>query len=552
MIRQAMRANWLRTARLTAAVATAAFLCALAPGPTAAANSDAPETVTRLAALLAVSADAPTDWPAGVDPAAVRRAYADLQYRPIWLHGDARAAHALLNHLRAATRHGLRPADYRADALAAALRRLPTADPRGRARLDLRFTVAFLRYARDLRHGRPGVRPARQGAANPDVPALLAGVRAARSLDVHLSNLAPRHAGYGDLQQALRRHLAIQAAGGWPELPDGPALQQGDRGARVALLHRRLAISGDLALYDPTPEAFDAALTDAVQRFQARHGLVPDGVVAARTRAALNVTAGARADQLARNLERLRWDRAPEGVSVRVNVPAFRMALLDHGRPVLTARAVVGMPSRPTPVFADRITHLVFNPSWTVPRSIARADLLPRIRRDPRYLARAGMTVYGGWTPDAQPLHPAAVSWDRVAGRLDSYRLVQAPGPGNPLGRVKFMFPNRHNVYIHDTPDTALFGHARRAYSSGCIRIDRPMQLARALLDRTAGWDDWRIQRAVASGRTVRAPLNQPVPVRIVYRTAWVDRDGTLQLRPDIYGRDRDLAKRIPQAGADS
>ena len=552
MIRHTRRVNWLRTARLPVAVAAAVLLCALTSGLTAAANRDATETATRLAALLAVSGDAPTDWPTGVDLAAVRQDYADQQYRPIWLQGDGRAAHALLDHLRAATRHGLRPADYRPGALAAALQRLPTVDPRTRAQLDLQFTAAFLRYARDLRHGRPGLRPGRHGAATPDVPALLAGVRAARSVDIHLADLAPRRPGYRELQQALRRHLAIQAAGGWPELPDGPALQRGDRGARVALLHRRLAIGGDLALYDPTPEAFDAALSDAVQRFQARHGLVPDGVVAARTRAALNVTAGARADQLARNLERLRWDRPPDGLSVRVNVPGFRMALLDQGRPVLTARAVVGMPSRPTPVFADRITHLVFNPSWTVPQSIARADLLPRIRRDPGYLKRAGMKVYGGWTSDAQPLHPAAVSWDRVAGRLDSYRLVQAPGPGNPLGRVKFMFPNRHNVYLHDTPDTGLFEHARRAYSSGCIRIDRPMQLARALLARTADWDARRIQRAVASGRTVRALLDRPVPVRIVYRTAWVDGDGTVQLRPDIYGRDGDLAIRMQQGATGS
>jgi murein L,D-transpeptidase YcbB/YkuD len=211
----------------------------------------------------------------------------------------------------------------------------------------------------------------------------------------------------------------------------------------------------------------------------------------------------------------------------------------------MTARAIVGMAKRPTPVFADRITHLVFNPSWTVPQSIARADLLPRIRRDPGYLRRADMNVYAGWSPDSAALHPSAVSWDRAVGRLDSYRLVQAPGPGNPLGRVKFMFPNRHNVYIHDTPDTDLFDHARRTYSSGCIRIDRPMDLARALLAGTDGWNVGRIQRAVASGRTIRARLDSPVPVRIVYRTAWVDDDGTLHLRPDIYGRDEALARRL-------
>ncbi|WP_338050215.1 L,D-transpeptidase family protein [Rhodovibrio sodomensis] len=325
-------------------------------------------------------------------------------------------------------------------------------------------------------------------------------------------------------------------------------LQEGDRGDRVAILHRRLAASGDLAGYAPEPDRFGPALAAAVQRFQARHGLVPDGVVAARTRAALNVSAGARAAQIARNLERLRWHRPADGLSVRVNVPGFRMTLLDGGTPVMHARAIVGMAARPTPVFADRITHLVFNPSWTVPRSIARADLLPRIRRDPGYLTRANMQVYAGWGADAPTLRPAAVSWDRAADRLGSYRLVQAPGPGNPLGRVKFMFPNRHNVYIHDTPETGLFGHARRTYSSGCIRIDRPMALARALLARTDGWTPARIDRAVASGRTVRARLETPVPVRIVYRTAWVDADGTLQLRADVYGRDAELARRMASA----
>jgi murein L,D-transpeptidase YcbB/YkuD len=541
-----------RLSRLRSGAAAAVMVCVLAGPASAAPDGGDSALQTPLAELLSASKDPAVDWPAGVDPAAVQRAYAESANRPIWLRQDRGPAQALLAHLRMAERHGLRPQDYAAGALSDALRRDRTGDPRARAGLELRLTAAFLRYARDLRHGRPAVRPARHGPAQPDVQGLLAGVRAGGAVDVHLASLAPRHAGYRDLQRALRRHRAIQDAGGWPVVPAGPALTEGDAGARVALLHRRLAIGGDLAGYDPAPEQFDAELASAVQRFQTRHGLVPDGVVADRTLAALNVAAGTRADQLAGTLERLRWDRPPDGLSVRVNVPGFRMTLLDGGRATLSARAIVGMAKRPTPVFADRITHLVFNPTWTVPQSIARADLLPRIRRDPGYLQRANMNVYAGWAPDAAPLHPAAVSWDRAAGRLDSYRLVQAPGPGNPLGRVKFMFPNRHNVYIHDTPDSGLFDHARRTYSSGCIRIDRPMQLARALLARTDGWNAARIDRAVASGRTVRARLDTPVPVRIVYRTAWVDADGTLQLRRDIYGRDAELARRLQAAGPGS
>ena len=517
-----------------------------------ASHGSGPAVRTQLSEALSAPGLGSIDWPTGVDPAAVRRAYAQAGYRPLWLRDDRRPAGTLLAHLRRAERQGLRPEAYDVDALSRALDGHDADDAPVRARLELRLTVAFLRYARDLRHGRPAARPARHGAPTPDVQALLAGVRAARAPDLYLAGLVPRHAGYRELRHALRRYLAIRDAGGWPVVPDGPALTQGDRGARVALLHRRLAVGGDLAAYDPDPDRFDATLAAAVRRFQARHGLVPDGVVAARTRAALNVQAGARADQLARNLERLRWGRPSAGLSVRVNVPGFRMTLLQDGRPQFAARAIVGMAKRPTPVFADRITHLVFNPSWTVPQSIARADLLPRIRRDAGYLRRADMKVYAGWAPDAARLHPAAVSWDRAAGRLDSYRLVQAPGPGNPLGRVKFMFPNRHNVYLHDTPNTGLFDHARRTYSSGCIRIDRPIDLARALLARTDGWDAARIDRAVASGRTVRARLATPVPVRIVYRTAWVDAQGTLHLRPDIYGRDAALARRLRMRGGDS
>lgn len=511
----------------------------------AAADAGASDVPARLQALLARPG---TAWPDRVAPPAVARAYRAAGFRPLWLADGPGSARALVARLRQAGREGLRPADYDAGRLAAALRALPADRAAAVARLDLRLTAAFLSYAGDLRYGRDGLRPARFPDRADDAAGLLAGVRAASAVGVYLDSLAPRHAGYRALARALRRHLAIQAAGGWPAVPDGPALQAGDAGARVAILHRRLAAGGDLAGYDPRPEVFDDALAAAVRRFQARHGLVPDGVVAGRTLAALNVPAGRRAAQIARNLERLRWDRPPEGSSVRVNVPGFRMTLLSDGAPILHARAVVGMAERPTPLFADAISYLEFNPTWTVPPSIARADLLPRIRRDPDYLRRAGMQVYAGWSPGAPALHPAAVGWARAGNRLDSYRLVQAPGPGNPLGRVKFMFPNAYNVYLHDTPDRHLFDHARRAYSSGCIRIDRPIALARALLARTDGWDAARIDRAIASGRTVRARLAKPVPVRLVYRTAWIGRAGTLQLRPDIYGRDAALARRIAAA----
>ena len=279
-----------------------------------------------------------------------------------------------------------------------------------------------------------------------------------------------------------------------------------------ASLRARLTQSGDLRDGE--------TLATGVRRFQARHGLAADGVVGARTLAALNAPVASQIRQLELNLARARDDqlrrRAPR--YVEVNIPAFELRLVENGEVVLRSRVIVGDADTPTPVFDDQIRFIELNPSWYVPASIV-PELVRQSGGDPGYFERNNFIVRGGPGTD-QPL-----------------RLVQRPGPGNALGRMKFLFPNHHAVYLHDTSQPRLFGRAERSLSHGCVRVEKPMELAVALLARD-GWDEARIAQALARGKTQRIELSEPVPVLLEYRTAFLDETGILQFRPDIYGHD--------------
>jgi murein L,D-transpeptidase YcbB/YkuD len=205
-------------------------------------------------------------------------------------------------------------------------------------------------------------------------------------------------------------------------------------------------------------------------------------------------------------------------------------------------KVVVGRPYRRTPVFSDEISYLELNPTWTVPPTILREDILPKLRADPGYLAANNMTLYYGWNSEAKPIDPASVDWSQVAPRNIPYRIVQAPGPQNALGRIKFMFPNKYQVYLHDTPSRELFARTTRAFSSGCIRVEKPVELANFLLSPGSGWDAGRIQEAVESAQTARVSLERPVPVHLTYATVWIGEGGSIHFRDDVYGRDLALA----------
>ncbi len=334
-------------------------------------------------------------------------------------------------------------------------------------------------------------------------------------------------------------------------------MEAGARDGRVVPLRARLAATGELseegsAVEDP--ERFDEEVARAVLAFQRRHGLGVDGIVGPATLAALNVPAAEHARQIQLNLERWRWLPADLGRRhVFVNAANFELDLVEDGREVFTSRVMVGRPYRRTPVFSDRISYLVLSPYWHVPHSLAVQDQLPAQRRDPGYFAQAGIRVFRGWGQDAVEVDPAAIDWSRVSASSFPYRLRQDPGPRNFLGGVKIMFPNRFNVYLHDTPSRALYERSRRDFSSGCTRVEKALELTELLLQDVPGWNMARIRQAVERGREETVRLPRSVPVHLLYQTAWAAPDGAVHFRHDIYERDTPLAAALgePPPGAE-
>lgn len=299
-------------------------------------------------------------------------------------------------------------------------------------------------------------------------------------------------------------------------------------------------------------DSYDSRLELAVRHFQTRHGLAVDGIVGPNTLAQLNVTATSRADQLALNMERMRWRATRPARRIEVNIPDFTLAVIEDGRTTLSMKVIVGRTARQTPLIASTLRHLVLNPYWNVPHLIARKDIAGAMTRDPAYATDRGIRVLTGWGDTARRVDPADVDWDKAAqsGHFP-YRLRQDPGPRNSLGRIKFMMPNRHAIYLHDTPDRHLFDRDRRSYSSGCIRVEDPTALALHLLAGGTGkpWTRARLAAAIARGHNQPVALPQAMPVYLDYITAWVHRDGhTVQFRDDLYRRDGPLAVTLAKA----
>ena len=317
----------------------------------------------------------------------------------------------------------------------------------------------------------------------------------------------------------------------------------------MVTLRRRLAATGELpAGVDTNGELFDLPVADALRRFQSRHGLDADAIAGRRTTTALNVTALQRVQQIEANLERRRW--LPRDLGPRrllVNIADFRLELIEAGKPSLAMRIIVGRQARRTPFFTGEITSILFNPTWTVPEKIAVEDKLPLILDDPDYLAEFGFKVFAPSSKGWREIDPAEVDWTRLSKTWFPYRLRQEPGPKNALGRIKFQIPNRYDIYLHDTPAHELFARTERTFSSGCIRVERARDLAERLLAEDSTWSRARIEATIAAGATVSVRLPAPLPVFLFYWTAWVDSEGTLQLREDVYGRDSALIEALAQ-----
>lgn len=353
-------------------------------------------------------------------------------------------------------------------------------------------------------------------------------------------NLSVRHR---DQAALLKEHLAnyihILESGGWPVISRGDTLRSGLRNPRVETLRKYLSLTGDLVNSSPAvADSFDTELRLALISFQQRHGLSATGYVDTPTLSAINVTVEKRIQQLQANIER--WEKFGDHDSqyVFVNVPDFYLDVIENDVSVLEMKTIVGQSYRPSPAFGAQIMYLEFNPAWYVPPGIEARDIIPQVKKDPTYTSRMDMHVYKKTSEGmVTEVDAGTIDWDTTNPK--NVFFVQDPGPKNPMGVVKFLFPNRYNVYLHDTPSKELFEKDKRLFSSGCIRISKARELAYYLLTKDdPEWNVLRIDSIIASGRTMQVTLKKPVPVYIEYFTAWVDETGRLQFREDVYKRD--------------
>jgi murein L,D-transpeptidase YcbB/YkuD len=523
----------------------AVVLCTVAAAANAA-GSTAPspdEVAHRLEQLVSSGTDATIRFAA---PDVLQRFYQQRDFALAW--DDARAQ-GFVEVVRTADTQGLSPADYLAGELTALP---PLSSLGGNARIDadLELTEALLRYAYHSRFGKVDPREldstwnyARSVSAGGPYSAL-ERIIAAPDLAAQLAEEVGHGAMYDALRRVLARYRGYVAAGGWQQVPAGPTLKPGSTDARVAALRQRLAAEGFLAPAAGDPNTFDEGLANAVRDFQTHRGLGPDGVVGAKTLNEINVSANDLVDRLRVNLERLRWvlvERTPRFVAV--NIAGFRVYYVDDDRVQWTARAMVGKPYRATPIFRADMTYLVINPDWTVPPTILRNDSLPAIKRDRAYLDKQRMDVIDR---NGRVVDPATIDWETVTPKTFPYMLRQRSGPTNALGRIKFMFPNEHFVFLHDTPSRDLFDRDERAFSSGCIRVEHPFELAELLLRPDPKWTPDVLQRVVDSETMQTVKLPRPLPVLILYLTAIAFDEGReFTFLRDIYGRDASVLRAL-------
>ena len=473
--------------------------------------------------------------------------YKRREFQPAWT--DRKDADALLDAIVRSNADGLRPPDYHLAALERAMAPTASTSPEAKADLDILLTDALIRLGHHLAIGK--VDPERLDAnwnisrtiQRQAAVEWLSSAIGSHDLTSAIDGLRPPRAYYRRLIQTLQTYQSIRDRGGWPSVPPGPTLHEGDRDPRVAPLRRRLMATSDLTGAMPSDSTlFDPEVTEAVRRFQYRAFLDPDGAVGPSTAKAMNVSSDQRVDQIRVDLERARWvmHELPHRF-VLVNVSSALVYYVDRDSIAWRARCQVGQVARKTPIFRSEMTYLVFNPDWTVPAGILNRDILPGLRRGEPVLQRKGLKVIDR---NGRVVDPSTVRWPSSAKDL-RYTIRQDPGPKNALGQVKFMFPNRHNVYLHDTPSKDLFEHDRRTFSSGCIRVERPLELAERLLADPARWDAAGIRNVVESGKLTNVTLKEPIPALLLYWTVSIDDQGLVRFSDDVYDRDAPVLRAL-------
>ncbi len=469
--------------------------------------------------------------------------YQDNDFNPFWTSESDILE--LLTLIEEAPDHGLDPDNYAVDEL----RRILSEQSRNpsveiRAETEILLTESLLRYGYHRRLGKvkassldPDINYKRTTFLDQSPSVIFRQILAAPSMQEFIDLAAPSGPVYRRYQYWLQHYKELARAGGWPAVTEGPTLRLGDSDTRVAMIRARLAVTDDLSAgLDIRSNLFDEEVQAAVMAFQARHALTADGIVGKQTIAAMNVPIEQRIDQLRTSLERLRWvNQEAADTLVAVNIASFRAFFYENGQEAWATRAMVGKSYRRTPVFRGDIAYMEFNPTWTIPPTILRNDTLPAIKRDPGYLASKNIRVIDS---NGNFVDPASVDWGRFSSGVP-YTLRQEPGPDNALGTVKFIFPNDHFVFLHDTPHRELFDQPERAFSSGCIRIEDPLKLAELLLNDAERYPRSELEAIVRSRKTQRINLPEGIPVIIIYLTSDFDLNGNIMFLKDIYGRDQ-------------
>lgn len=455
-----------------------------------------------------------------------------------------RQGHDALSFIASSARHGLDPEDYHLSLL----QQLSAPGNIERARyFDVLLTDALLDLIHDLAIGRldPATADPRWHIERDQVDpaAVLQRALLSSHLRNSLNQLIPRASQYHRLTEALSRYKSYEARGGWQPIPDMALLRPGDEHPNVPLIRARLAIE-DTALSRREfagSTVYDERLEQAVREFQRRHGLKIDGIVGPQTLTTLNISAGQMVDKIRINLERYRW--LPDDLGERyllVNLGSYQLTAVENDQIKLNMKVIVGMQTRSTPSFSSAMTHIVINPYWNVPHRLARRDLLPKQKQDPDYFYLNDFNIYLRESGFQIPVDPYRVDWDEISASHFPFRLQQRPGDNNALGRLKFMFPNPWNIYLHDTPNKELFDEAQRNFSSGCIRVEQPLELAEFSLNRDNSRQS--LLDRIATGHNQGERLETPLPVYAVYFTAW-PYQGEVLFSADPYRRDQQMFK---------
>ncbi|MFH2122426.1 MAG: L,D-transpeptidase family protein [Pseudomonadota bacterium] len=475
--------------------------------------------------------------------------YAQTGLQPLWVtkDGPGEKAEILFSVLKKSSEDGLIPEQYNVQQL--------TSFWNGKTaeeliELDILLTLSFIRYAHDAQNGRVNPERPNPFLVTPEkVPAsngvaLVESAISSPDLNQFLAGLLPSHKYYINLRSALRHYQDLAKAGGWPFVTPGRTIHPGEQDSRIPEIWKRLSFEGFIQPARTDSPDYNEALVEAVRQYQLRHGLTVDGVIGKNTIAAMNISVGEKIKKIILNLERWRWEAHDLGNKyVLVDVAGFTLEGIVDDVVILEMAVIVGTQEHKTPLFTDQIQYIDINPYWNVPTSIARNEMLGELRKNPYYLSSNHIRLFSDRTPEAGEVNPLSINWHKVSKKkMGQFKLRQDPGKWNALGAIKFVFPNRHNVYMHDTPAQDLFQRSQRSFSHGCIRLSSPLKLAEFLLD--GGEEKWTMERfkeIINTGKRTIIRLPTPIPIHITYQTVKSDQGGVVSFFTDIYDRDQHL-----------